>query len=131
MTAPYPSEATKTDVGSASVGELVGQVATDLSTLMRQEVQLAKAELQAEASKAGKGAGLIGGAGYAGLLLGVFASLTLAALLDLAMPEWTAYLIVTLLWAATALFLFTKGKAQLKHVHGPTQTIDSLKETRS
>src|SRR4051794_41763586 len=65
------------NVEGTSVGELIGEVTRDLSTLMRQELELAKAEMKAEAtkatnevkaqaSKAGKGAGMLGGAGYGG-----------------------------------------------------------------
>ena len=125
---PYPSAATP--VGDASVGELIGNVAADLSKLMRQELELAKAEMKVEVGKAGKGAGLLGGAGYAGVMLGIFASLTLVFLLDLAMPLWVAALLVTVLWAVVAAVLFTKGRAQLKTVSPtPTQTVNSLKET--
>ena len=81
---PYPSD--QAPVGDVSVGELIGELAGDLSTLLRKEMELAKAEIKTEVSKAGKGAGLLGGAGYAGLMVGVFASLTLVFLLDLAMP---------------------------------------------
>ena len=107
-------------------------MAADLSKLMRQELELAKAEMKVELSKAGKGAGLLGGAGYAGLLLGVFASITLMYLLNLAMPLWVAALIVTALWAAVAFVLYTKGREQIKTVNPtPTQTLNSLKETLS
>jgi hypothetical protein len=112
------------------VGQLIGELAGDLTTLMRQEMELAKAELKTEVGKAGKGAGMLGGAGYAGLLTGVFASLTLMFLLDLAMPTWVAALIVTLLWAVTGAVLFQRGKQQLQTVHpAPTQTVESIKET--
>jgi type IV secretory pathway TrbD component len=125
---PYPSAGAP--VGDASVGELIGNVAADLSRLMRQELELAKAEMKVEVGKAGKGAGLLGGAGYAGVMLGIFASLTLVFLLDLAMPLWVAALLVTVLWAVVAAVLFTKGRAQLKTVNPtPTQTVNSLKET--
>jgi hypothetical protein len=136
--APYPTGSvaagsagtTSGSVADASVGELIGNVAGDLSKLMRQELELAKAEMKVEATKAGKGAGMLGGAGVAGLLAAVFASLTLMFLLDLAMPLWVAALIVTVLWAAVGAFLFTTGRKQLKTVHpAPTQTVNSLKET--
>ena len=132
---PYPSTVSGPTVGSssvadASVGELIGNVATDLSKLMRQELELAKAEMKVEAAKAGKGAGMLGGAGVAGLLAAVFASLTLMFLLDLAMPLWVAALIVTILWAVAGAFLYTTGRKTLKTVSpAPTQTVDSLKET--
>lgn len=126
---PYPAETTR-PVGDASVGDLVGQVAADLSKLMRQELELAKAEMKAEAAKAGKGAGLLGGAGYAGLMVGIFASITLMYLLNLAMPLVVAALLVTALWAVVGYGLYSKGRQRLKTVNPtPTQTVASLKET--
>ena len=129
-TSPYPTEGAQPSVGDSSVGELIGELAGDLSTLLRQEMELAKAELKAEVSKAGKGAGLLGGAGYAGLMLGVFASLTVMFLLDLAMPTWVAALLVTLAWGVAGFVLFTTGREQIKSVNPtPTQTVESIKET--
>jgi hypothetical protein len=63
--ASVPSEPVR-DVGGASVGQLFGEVAQDLSTLMRQELALAKAEVKEEAVKTAKGAGMLGAAGFAG-----------------------------------------------------------------
>jgi len=59
------------------VGELVGNVTRDLSTLMRQELTLAQAELKAEASKTGKAAGALGAAGFAGYMAVLFLSISL------------------------------------------------------
>lgn len=133
MTAPYPADPVgkaATPVGDASVGELISELAGDFSTLMRKELELAKAEIKTEVGKAGKGAGMLGGAGYAGLMLGVFASLTLMYLLDLAMPTWVAALIVTVLWGIAGYLLLQSGRKQLKTVHPtPTQTVETLKET--
>ena len=95
--------ASGTDVSQQSVGQLVGQVTTDLSTLMRQEIELARAEITAEAKKAGKGAGLLGAAGFVGYLAAIFASLTIMFLLDLVMPLWAAALIVTAVYGADRL----------------------------
>ena len=117
------------DVSQLSVGELVGRVTTDISTLMRQEFALAKAELTEEAKKAGKGAGSLGAAGFLGYLAAIFASLTLMFLLDLFLPLWAAALIVTVLYGVIAYVLFSKGKKQLKTVDPtPRQTVETLKE---
>lgn len=127
---PYPTGASQPPVGDTSVGQLIGELASDLSTLLRQEIELAKTELKVEVSKAGKGAGLVGGAGYAGLMVGVFASLTLMFVLDLGMPTWVAALLVTIAWAIAGYVLFTRGRQQMKSVHPtPTQTVESIKET--
>jgi uncharacterized membrane protein YqjE len=132
---PYPVGETGTaETGTAngapaSVGELVGEVARDLSTLMRQELELAKAEIKQEAARAGKGAGLLGGAGYTGHLFVLFLSVALMAALDVALPLWAAALIVAVLWAAAAAVLATTGRKNLRSVNPkPQQTIDTLKE---
>ena len=123
------ADGTHPDVSQMSVGQLVGQVTTDLSTLMRQEFALARAELTEEAKKASKGAGALGAAGYLGYLASIFASLTLMFLLDLFLPLWAAALVVTALYGLLAFVLFTKGKRQLKTVDPtPRQTVETLKE---
>lgn len=117
------------DVENQSVGALLGQVTSDLSTLMRQEVALAKAELTAEATKAGKAAGMLAGAGIAAHLAIIFASLTFVAVLNTFMDLVLAVLIVTLLWAAVAAVLGLKGKKGLAQVNPkPEATIETLKE---
>src|SRR3954465_491102 len=66
------------DVENTSVGQLLGEVSKDLSTLMRQELELAKAELKVEAKKAGQGAGMFGAAGFAGYMVLLFLSFALS-----------------------------------------------------
>lgn len=117
------------DVSSASVGDLISGVAADFSTLMRQELELAKAEVKAEAAKAGKGAGMLGGAGLAGYFALLFASIALMYLINLALPLGWAALIVAALWAAVAAVLAVQGRTRLKAVSpAPTQTAETLKE---
>jgi len=120
------------DVGNTSVGELVGQVANDLSTLVRQELALAKAELREEAKKAGKGAGMLGGAGLAGYFLALFLSLTLMwGIGEMFDPDhpWIGALVVAILWGIAAAVLYSVGKKKLAQVNPkPEQTIDSVKE---
>src|SRR3954464_7637558 len=77
-----------------SLGEIFSDVTQDLSTLIRQEMELAKTELKEEVSKAGKGAGLLGGAGLAGWFTLLFLSITVFYALDEFMPDWLAALIV-------------------------------------
>lgn len=141
MSNPYPSQSGSVrldgtteiprGVGDASVGQLIGEVATDLSTLLRKEIELARAELTSEAKKAGKGAGMLGGAGYAGHLFALFASLALSwAIADLADFSWGwGFAIVALGWGAVAAVLYRKGLQQLRTVNPkPVQTVDTLKE---
>ena len=112
-----------------SVGQLVSQLTTDLGQLTRQELALAKAELHAEAKKAGKGAGMLGGATLAGWMVALFVSLTVMWALDEAMDLIWAALIVTALWAVVAAVLATKGRKELQDVNPkPDQTVESLKE---
>jgi hypothetical protein len=136
------------DVEGTSVGSLIGQVTTDLSTLMRQELELAKAELRAEAnkatgevkaqaSKAGKGAGMLGGAGFGGYMLALFLSLALMWALASAIPTGWAALIVAAVWGVIAAVLFVMGRKQLKTVDfsglkqvnpKPEQTVETLQQ---
>ncbi|WP_410791068.1 phage holin family protein [Kribbella sp. C-35] len=112
-----------------SVGELVSQLTTDLGQLTRQELALAKAELQTEAKKAGKGAGMLGGAAFAGWMVALFGSLTVMWALDKAMDLIWAALIVAASWAVVAAVLAAVGRKELQEVHPkPDQTVESLKE---
>ena len=110
------------------VGELIGEIASDLSTLVRQEIELAKAEVKQEAGKAGGAAGMFGGAGVAGLLVAVFASLTVMFALDAIMPIGWAALVVTVLWGVAGFALYTRGRERLRSISAPQQTIETLKE---
>src|SRR4051794_34013841 len=81
-----------------SLGQIVSDISADMSTLIRQEMDLAKTELKQEVSKVGKGAGMFGGAGVAGFLTLFFLSLALTYLLDNWMPVELAALIVAGVW---------------------------------
>ena len=124
-----PAEASPSvDVRDRSVGELLGQISKDMSQLVRQEIDLAKAEVKQEVTKVGKGAGMLGGAGFAGYMVALFLSLTLAYGIGTFWPAWVGALIVGLLWAAVGAVLYTGGRKQLKSVNGPVQTKETLKE---
>jgi uncharacterized membrane protein YqjE len=112
-----------------SVGEIVGDIARDMSTLVRQELQLAKTEVKDEATKAGRGAGMLGGAGVAGHLFLLFLSLFFVFLLGRVMGlEWAA-LIVALVWAVVAAVLASAGRKELKQVDPSLETTtQTLKE---
>ena len=119
------------DVEDQSLGSLIGQLSSNVSTLMRQEVALAKAELREEAKKAGKGAGMLGAAGLAGHFVLLFLSLTLMWAIGEALPLWAAALIVMVLWAVIGAVLFMMGRKQLKEVNPkPEQTVETLKEDK-
>lgn len=113
---------------STSLGDLLGEVSRDLSTLFRQEVALAKAELTESAKRAGKGAGLYGGAGVAGLYVLLFLSIAVWwALGYLVGNAWSA-LIVAGVYAIVALVLFLRGKKQIESIQGAPQTAETIKE---
>ena len=112
-----------------SLGDIVGDIARDLSTLVRQELDLAKTEAKQQVSKAGKGAGMLGGAGVAALLMLIFVSLALAYLLDNVMPVELAALIVALIWGAVAAVLGLAGKKRLQQTEPQLPTTQrTLKE---
>ena len=123
------TEEGRPDVEGTSVGELMGEVAKDLSTLMRQELELAKVEVKAEAKKAGTGAGLFGAAGFAGYMVLMFLSIALWwALSHLVGHSWSA-LIVAVLWGVIGFIAFTMGRKQLKAVNPkPERTVDTLSQ---
>lgn len=100
-----------------SIGDIVGDISRDMSTLIHQEMDLAKSELKQEVRKVGKGAGMFGGAGIAGYLTLFFLSLALTFLLDNWMPVELAALIVAVLWAIAAAVLAARGRKELKEAN--------------
>jgi len=128
MTTPYPQDHEQ-PAGETSIGELIGNISSDLSQLFRQEVELAKVELRQEATKAGKAAGMLGVAGFAGYLAVVL--LSFAAVFGLAnvMDGGWAALIVAVVWAIIGAVLYAAGRKRLKTVDPmPRRTVDTLKE---
>ncbi|MFD7096758.1 phage holin family protein [Streptomyces xanthophaeus] len=113
----------------ASIGDLIGEIGQDVSQLVRTEIELAKAEIKQESAKAGKAVGMLGGAGYAGHVVLLFASLTVVfALANVMDPAWAA-LIVTVLWAVVGGVLYAMGRKRLRTVNlKPEQTVETLKE---
>lgn len=111
-------------------GELLKQLSTETTTLVKQEIELMKAELAEKSKTAGLGAGMFGGAGLFGV--GAFLALTafFIALLDGAVPIWAAALIVAVVYAAIAGVLALRGKKKVQEATpvAPEQTIESVKE---
>jgi hypothetical protein len=112
------------------MSELFGQLSEQASTLVRQEVELAKAELRHKGKQAGVGAGLIGGGGL--LALGAIGALTTTLILVLStwLDAWLASLIVTVVYGAAAAALALTGKEKVQAVGSPVpeQTMQTLKE---
>ena len=111
-----------------TLGDLLTEVSRDVSTLMRQEVELAKAEIRESAKRAGRGAGLLGGAGVAGMLALVFLSIALWWGLGYLMGNAWSAVIVAVLWGVVALILALTGKKQIEEVAGVPQTVETVKE---
>jgi uncharacterized membrane protein YqjE len=118
------------DLRERGTGELLKELSDHTTTLVRQEIELAKAELGEKGKKAGLGAGMFGGAG-------LFAVLALAALttcvivaLDSAMPLWLAALIPAVIYAAAAAVLALQGRSKVQEAGPPVpeQTAESVKE---
>ena len=111
------------------IGELVKELSSQTSALVRQEIELARAELQQTGKLAGKGAGMLSGAAIAALLALSALTAALIALLDKAMATWVAALIVMVLWAIVALVLAKAGQKSLKRATPPApQIIETVKE---
>src|SRR5437763_15890551 len=112
MNAPSsPERVNGADVSQASIGDLLGDVTQDLSTLMRQEVELAKAELRQEATKAGKAAGAFAGAGLAGYMVVLFLSFALWWGLSNVIDQRWAALIVAAIWAVVGAVMSTMRRS--------------------
>jgi hypothetical protein len=125
----YDEATERPDVTDSSVGQLIGEVTSDLSTLLRQELELAKAEVKQEATKSGKAVGLLGGAGFAGYMVALFLSIALWWGLANVMDEGWAALIVAALWAVIAAVLASIGRKRLRAVNPkPERTIQTIKE---
>ncbi|EIV94640.1 phage holin family protein [Frankia sp. QA3] len=129
LTTPERHDVEGRAAGRGSTGHLVSEVVTDISTLFRQEVALAKAEVREEAKKAGKGAGMFAGAGGAGYFALLFALLAVMFGLGEVMALGWAALIVTVVLGAVAAVLALKGRSTVRKVHPtPTQTVETLRE---
>jgi hypothetical protein len=111
-----------------SVGALFSEVAEDLSTLMHQEVELAKAEIRQSATRAGKGAGLLAGAGVSGHMVLVFASVAAWwGIGDATGHGWSA-LIVAGIWLIVAAVLGPMGRREISAVPGVPQTAQTVRK---
>ena len=118
------------DLSDRGVGELVRDVAQDLSRLLSQQLELAKTELTHEAKQAGRTAGSFGGAGVAAFFALLFASLTLVFALAQVLDSYTwAALVVTVLWAIAAALLFVRARKQARELNPvPEMTVQTMKE---
>ncbi len=113
-----------------TLGQLVADATEDISTIVRNEIALAKAELTTDAKKAGKGAGLLAAAAFVALLGVIFLFHTIAQVLDLWLPLWAGYAITTALLFVIAAILGLIGKSALSKVKGkPERTLKNAQQT--
>ncbi len=126
MSAPYggPDDP---DAPAPSLGELFGEISTDLSELVRQELALAKAEATQTATRAGKGVGMLVGAALSGYFVLLFLSVAgWWGLGNVIGRAWSA-LVVVLVWAIIAAVLAMMGRNFLAAVKGLPRTTDTVK----
>ena len=117
------------DLKERPIGELLKELSQQTATLVRQEIELAKAEVTTQGKKAGIGAALFGGAGVIGLAtLGAFTAFLILLLAEV-MPGWVAALIVTVVYGAIAALLALRGKDKVQEATPPApQTVETVKE---
>ena len=118
------------DLKDRPIGELLRQLSQETATLVRQEIDLAKAEVTEKGKKAGMGAGMFGAAGIVGFLaLGALTAFLILALNEF-LPAWAAALIVTVVYAAIAGVLAMQGKEKVREASPPVpeQTVETVKE---
>jgi membrane protein implicated in regulation of membrane protease activity len=112
-----------------SVGTLVQSAMADMSTLVRSEIELAKAEIGRSAKKAGISVGLFGAAGVLAAFAGIYLFVTVAeALTALGLPRWVSYGIVTLFLLVLAGILALIGRRMLKKIEKPERTLETLSD---
>jgi Putative Actinobacterial Holin-X, holin superfamily III len=115
-----------------TIGQLVADATHDISTIMRSEIALAKAEIASDAKSAGMGAAMFGAAAFVGLLGLIFLFHTIAYVLAIWLPVWAGYLITTGLLFVVAAALALLGRKSLKAMKGkPERTIKNAQATIS
>jgi len=127
MTAPVGETGTTPGDGR-SIGDLLGQVTTDLSDLVRQEIALARAEARESAIRASKAAGMFSGAALAGHMVLLFVSVAAWWAIGNATGRGWSALLVALVWAVVGAVLALVGKKNVEQVKGLPRTSETLKK---
>ena len=131
MSHPLDTGTDQTDSSSRSIGETLADISRDITTLLRQEVDLAKAEAKQSVAKVGKGVGMLAGAGISGHMVLLFLSIAgWWGLGDGIGRAWAA-LVVALVWLIIAAVLASVGRKELKSAGGLPQTADTVKKIPS
>jgi len=113
----------------ASLGQLFSQLSTDLSALLRDEVQLAKVEITDDVKRVGKAGGMLGAAGFSGYIAVLLLSFAAAWGLAELMPIGVAFLIVGVIWIVVGAVLYSMGRKRMNEANlKPEQTIETMQE---
>ena len=130
MQEPDRTQGTSQDPRDESIGELVKQLSTQTSTLVRQEMKLAQAELQVKGKKAGLGAGMFGASGVVAFLGAATLIAAIVLAIATALDAWLAALIVAVVLLAAAGVAALMGKKQIEQATppAPEQAIESVKQ---
>ncbi|MGY1812699.1 phage holin family protein [Blastococcus sp. SYSU D00820] len=124
-----PSQGRPAGAEEPSIGTLVQSAMADVSTLIRSEIELAKAEIGRSAKKAGVSVALFAVAGVLLAFAGIYLFVTLAEFLTwLGLPRWVSYLIVTVGLALIAGLAALIGLRMIKRIDKPERTLESLRE---
>jgi VIT1/CCC1 family predicted Fe2+/Mn2+ transporter len=121
---------TDNELRERPIGEVAKELTSDLSLLMRQEIELAKAEMAQKGRTAAPGLGMFGGAGIVALCAAGATTAFLVLVFSLFLPDWAAALIVGAVLAAVAYVLIKQGKERVAEAGKPVpeQTIETVKE---
>ena len=126
---PSGARTTTPRADEPSVGSLVQSAMADVSTLIRSEIELAKAEVGRSARKAGISVGLFGAAGVLAAFAGIYLFVTIAEFLTwLGLIRWISYLLVWLLLLVLAGIAALVGRSSLKKIEKPERTIETLRD---
>ncbi len=121
---------TATSGPEPSIGDLVRDASTQLSTLVRAEIELAKAEIATSAKRAGIGAGFFGAAAAIAVFSFVFLFITLAeVLVEIGLARWLAYLIVWVFFLLLAVLCALLGRMFVRRVGKPERTVETVQAT--
>lgn len=121
-------ETPKVGTEQASLGDLLNAISSDITTLIRQEVQLAKAELRQEVKTAGMAAGMFGGAIFAGYMVALFLSFAAWWGLENVLDAGLSALVVAGIWAIAAGVLFGIGRGRARRVKTLPLTVGSARQ---
>jgi uncharacterized membrane protein YqjE len=128
-TGPTSAEPLREPSPDQPLSELISRMTSDVSALVRKELELAKIEVKEDVRHTARVGGMFGAAGLAAYVAAILLSLAAVFALDVALPLWSAFLIVAALFAIAGFMLFEQGRTRMKDfTPGPEQTVETIKE---